>query len=140
MITTLPIFRVAGLAQTVSREATLATLKDLHQRWFAAPPELKAFSPTLYAVLQYPDENTVKITFGKLVATDTELPENLSDAWIAPQVYELFETDDVVDTWTQIAANGSLNRRFLADLVVYPSVGAAKVYVGVVGEVEISEE
>lgn len=139
MISTLPIFRVAGYTQTVSRETTLASLNDLRQRWFAAPPALKAFSPTVYAVLQYPDENTVKITFGKLVATDTELPENLSDAWIAPQVYELFETNDVADTWAQIAADGSLNRRFLADLVVYPSVGAAKVYVGVVGEVEISE-
>lgn len=139
MINTFPIFRVAGYTQTVSRESTLASLNDLRQRWFTEPPALKAFSPTVYAVLQYPDEHTVKITFGKLVATNTELPENVSDTWIAPQVYELFETDDVAYTWAQIAANGSLNRRFLADLVVYPSVGAAKVYVGVVGEVEISE-
>ena len=90
---------------------------------------------------EYTDENKVKITFGKLVANDATLPENLSDAWIAPQNYAVFTmTSNALETWRHIQQQPELNRRFHADFETYPHYGAAKIYVGLVGDVQIIEE
>lgn len=140
-ISTLPIFRVAGLSTIVPREQAQSCAQELRAQWLANPPDLSAFSPTLYGVYQYMDANDVKITFGKLVSTDATLPDHMADVWIAPQNYAVFAADDgdVVSVWAQIAAHQDLNRSFVVDLETYPRVGVPRVYVGLVGAVEISE-
>lgn len=138
---TLPIFRVMGISQTVVRTDAITTAQQLQQQWLASPPHMAGFSQTLYCVYQYPDENKVKITLGKLVANDATLPENLSDAWIAPQNYAVFTiASNALETWLHIPQQSELNRRFHADFETYPHYGAAKIYVGLVGDVRIIEE
>ncbi len=140
-ISTLPIFRVAGLSAIVSRAQAQSCAQELRAQWLANPPNLSAFSPTLYGVYQYIDADKVNITFGKLVSTDAALPDNMFDVWIAPQNYAVFTADDgdMVSIWAQIAAHQDLNRSFVVDLETYPKIGAPRVYVGLVGTVEISE-
>lgn len=131
--TTLPIFRVAGWGETAQRSQAQNTAEMLKQRFQAAEPELAAFSKSLYVVYQYLDDENVKIVAGKLVATDFELPENVADVWVAPQNYA------VLDSW-QAAEQLDLPRNNRVDFETYPAWGTPKVYIGVVGEVEMHEE
>lgn len=131
---TLPIFRVAGLSETASRQNATQTAENVKQRFQAAPPELAAFSTTVYVVHQYLDDNQVKIVAGKLVSTDFELPENADDVWIAPQNYA------VLESWQDLSALPDLPRSFRVDFETYPAFGSPKVYVGLLGDVEMHEE
>lgn len=137
---TLPFFRIAGLKMNVPRDKAVATAQNLRQAFVTQHIELKAFSTTLYAVHQYQDNDTVNVVVGKLVATDDTLPENLNDAWIAPQNYVVFDAPSITETWQHIQQQTDLPRRFLADFETYPTYGSPKIYVGVVGEMDINEE
>lgn len=132
--TTLPIFRVAGCGETVSRSQAQNTAERLKQRFQAAEPELAAFSKTIYVVYQYLDDESVKVVAGKLVATDFVLPENVDDIWVAPQNYALFSS------WQEVNVEADLPRNFRVDFETYPTWGTPKVYVGVIGNVEMHEE
>lgn len=132
--TTLPIFRVAGWGETVSRSQAQNTAEILKQRFQAAEPELAAFSKTIYVVYQYLDDENVKVVAGKLVSTDFVLPENVDDVWVAPQNYALFSS------WQDVAQQPDLPRNFRADFETYPTFGAAKIYIGLSGDVEMHEE
>lgn len=132
--TTLPIFRVAGWGKTAPRSQAQNTAEMLKQRFQAAEPELAAFSKTLYVVYQYLDDENVKVVAGKLVATDFALPENVDDVWVAPQNYALFSS------WQEMEIQPDLSRNFRVDFETYPTWGAPKIYVGVVGDVEMHED
>lgn len=141
---TLPIIRIAGNSRTVPREHAHQTAQTLHQQWLREPPAVSAFSPTLYAVYQYPDPQNCRITFGKLLTSDAPLPDGLHEVWVAPQNYAVFpipNPDDLNRVWAQVQQqSGSLKRRFLADLLIYPASGSGSLYVGVEGDVVITEE
>lgn len=137
---TLPIFRIAGLKMNVSRENAATTAQTLRQQIINQPLEIKAFSTTIYAVHQYQDDGSVNVVVGKLVSTDDTLPENVGDAWIAPQNYVVFDAPSVAETWQHIEQQNDLSRRWLADFETYPAYGSPKIYVGVTGEVDITEE
>lgn len=143
-ISTLPVFRIVGLSETVSRENARVFAQNLRDKYVANPPnDVVAFSPTLYCVYQYLDENQVKITLGNLSSTDTALPENCAEAWVAPQNYAVFmaeNADNIPDLWQHIDQLQDLNRSFLVDLESYPKMGAPRIYVGLLGEVNISED
>lgn len=132
--TTLPIFRVAGLSETTSRDNATQTAENVKQRFQAAPPELAAFSTTVYVVHQYLDDNQVKIVAGKLVSTDFALPENADDVWVAPQNYA------VLESWQDLNELPDLTRSFRVDFETYPAFGSPKVYIGLLGDVEMHEE
>lgn len=118
-----------------------AIAQSLREQFTTQTPPIQGFSSTLYCVYQYPNAETVKITVGRLVANDTPLHENWTDAWIAPQNYAVFEiTHHSADTWAQIQQNTELNRRFHADFEIYPTYGSPKIYIGLQGDVEINEE
>lgn len=145
--TTLPIFRVVGYSQIVARSQAQLATQTLHQQWQEQTPDLPTFSRTLYAVYQYPDEQHTTITFGQLVGKDVNLVNGLHEVWIAPQYYAVYEPhshDNWQDIWSQTHIQtdieGSLKRRFLADLAIYPVNQVAKLYLGLDKEVEISEE
>lgn len=141
--TTLPIFRIAGISATVARTHAQQTAMQLREQFQANPPSLPAFSHTLYCAYQYPDADHVKITFGKLIANDVVLNDGITDAWVAPQNYAVFTPDQpeqYLDTWAEIMANPDLNRRFHTDFETHSAQGASKIYIGLMGEVEIEEE
>lgn len=132
--TTLPIFRVAGCGETVSRSQAQNTAEKLKQRFQAAAPELAAFSKTIYVVYQYLDDENVKVVVGKLVSTDFTLPENVDDVWVAPQNYAL------CSSWQDVAQQPDLPRSFRVDFETYPTFGSPKIYIGLTGDVEMHEE
>lgn len=137
---TLPIFRVAGLKMNVSRDDAQATAQKLRQQFIAQPIDIKAFSTTIYAVYQYQDNGSVNVVVGKLVSTDYALPENVSDVWVAPQNYVVFDAVSVGEMWQRIEQQDDLSRRWLVDFETYPTYGSPKIYVGVTGEIDIAEE
>lgn len=139
--TTLPTFRVIGISQTTTRQLETLTSQKLRQQWLASPPKIGGFSQTLYILYQYIDKDMVKITVGKLVSNDAMLPENLSDVWIAPQNYAVFTINHTTsETWQMIQNKHQLNRRFYIDFETYPVNSAAKIYIGLMSEVEIMLE
>lgn len=136
---TLPIFRVAGLKMSVSRENAVATAQKLHQQFIEKSIKIEAFSTTIYVIYQYQDNNTIDVVVGRLVSTDYELPENVGDVWIAPQNYVVFNASSPTETWQQINQLQDLSRRWLVDFETYPVYGLPKIYVGITGEVDMTE-
>lgn len=132
--TTLPIFRVAGVSETVPRSDCQNFAATLKQRFQAADLHLAAFSTTIYVIYQYLDDENVKMLAGKLVSTDFALPEHADDVWVAPQNYAVYEN------WQEPNENKQLERSFRVDFETYPAFGSPKIYVGLLGDVQIEEE
>lgn len=147
-LTTLPYFRVAGLAQVSSQATRTDDAAQLWQTFLSGSLKdvLPAFSNTLYCVYHdYQDDGRFTMLLGKLVATDAELPEGASDVWVAPQQYAAFELSEkqfqaALPIWQYIEEQKDIQRYYRADFESYPNFGVAKLYIGVQGEVQMEEE
>lgn len=144
--TALPYFRVGGIA---IRSQTAQRADDVAQLWAQQRSgrlnDLTAFSTSLYCVYHdYADDGSCTILLGKLIATDATLPDNMSDAWVAPQNYAVFtlpekDVQSALTVWQDMAQRKDLARRHHVDFESYPAFGAAKLYVGLQGDVEMAE-
>lgn len=145
---TLPYFRVAG----ISKESQLSTysqdIAELWQNWHdnQISKQIQAFSQTTYCVFKYHDNGSFTITLGKLITTDLELPENISEVWIPPQVYACYTLPEknfqaAMQQWQQQILTDNLPpRRQHIDFEAYPAFGEAKIYVSLDQEVKIKEQ
>lgn len=146
--TTLPYFRVAG----ISKESQLSTypqdIAELWQNWNnnQISKQIQPFSQTIYCVFKYHDNSSFTITLGKLITTDLELPEHISEVWIPPQVYAYYTLPEknfqaAIQQWQQkILTDHLLPRRQHIDFEAYPSFGEAKIYVSLEQKVKIKEQ
>ncbi|ULJ69812.1 GyrI-like domain-containing protein [Wielerella bovis] len=147
MQTTLPVFRVAGLHAIIRVAHQADDLAALWQNWLqgSLKDTLPAFSKTVYCVrYDYQVDGSFSVIIGYLVANDTELEATVNDVWLPSQQYQVYTLSEkqysaALSVWTQIA-QGDLSRRFQADFESYPAFGDARVYVGIEGQVNISEE
>ncbi|MDK4536796.1 effector binding domain-containing protein [Kingella kingae] len=146
--TTLPVFRVAGLAANIRAEHAAADLSALWQSWqqSSLQSNIHAFSRTIYCVYhQYQSNGDKQAVLGYLVPNDLDLPDATADVWVLPQQYAVYELPDKQpeSAWTmltQLPDDVQTQRANKMDLESYPSFGLPKIYVGLVGQVEMTEE
>lgn len=144
--TTLPFFRVGGISvRTHSTKRATDVAQLWQQQRSGSLNDLMAFSSSLYCVYHdYAEDGSVTALLGKLISTDTVLPDDMSDVWIAPQHYAVFTQPDkdiqaALLFWQKLEQQHAFARRKHADFECYPTFGATKIYVGLPGEVVIEE-
>ncbi|MDK4625568.1 hypothetical protein QG098_09950 [Kingella kingae] len=94
---------------------------------------------------QYQSNGDKQAVLGYLVPNDLDLPDATADAWVLPQQYAVYELPDkqpesAWTMWTQLPDDVQTQRANKMDLESYPSFGLPKIYVGLVGQVEMTEE
>lgn len=146
IFSTLPVFRIAGVQTQTNAESLSEQIKTLWQQWHEIQNQHHfGFSKTNYCVYQYHENHEITITIGRLVSLDFELAQGIQDVWIPPQNYQVFEfnsknPDEIQTKWQEIRATPPQDYRQHTDFESYPSVGGAKIYIGLTGAVEISED
>lgn len=143
-IKTLPFFRIGGLQ---TEFAAAPSQDQLAQCWQDALSgslnDLPAFSKTLYCVFHdYRDNGGCRLTVGRLISTNIELPETFADVWIKPQQYRtepLSEQANAAEVWAALSADHHPERSRHADFASFPAIGSPMLYTGLNGKVEIEE-
>lgn len=131
--------RIAGIQTRTTLEQAQAERDVLWTRWpDDKASRLPSFTPTVYCVYQYPedDDNSVLITLGRIVAHDLPLPSFAADTQIEPQHFACYEADDITREavyarWLEIEHDAALPRSFRTDFETYGYSGNPKIYVGV---------
>ncbi|WP_230311327.1 hypothetical protein, partial [Kingella kingae] len=85
--TTLPVFRVSGLAANIRAEHAAADLSALWQSWqqSSLQSNIHAFSRTIYCVYhQYQSNGDKQAVLGYLVPNDLDLPDATADVGCCP--------------------------------------------------------
>ena len=106
---------------------------------------MAAFSRSFYAVCHaYSDDRRrFTLTAGCLLPNDAELPAAAAEVWLPPQHYLTYPAADGFQAAlaaAQVQETQHQPRRYAADFAAVPAFGAPALYIGVEGEVRISEE
>ena len=132
----LPVFRVAGLSRDSATDTLAADIEEMRRLWLegSLKTELAAFSRSFYAVCHaYSDDRRrFTLTAGCLLPNDAELP-----AAAAEVCFACFQAALAA---AQAQETQHQPRRYAADFAAVPAFGAPALYIGVEGEVRISEE
>lgn len=144
--TGLPVFRLIGL-QVVSGNTDFAEdFGRLQRQWQAdsSAQALQGFSRSLYLARHDDDGNTCRLTVGRLAAFDAPVPQGLSEHYVPPQQYAVYVLDavglsELPPVWEQLCLT-TPERRKHTDFAVLSENGAVRLYIGIAGDVAITEE
>ena len=143
----LPVFRVAGLSRDSASDTLAADIEEMRRLWLegSLKTELAAFSRSFYAVCHaYSDDRRrFTLTAGCLLPNDAELPAAAAEVWLPPQHYLTYPAADGFQAALAAAQAQETQhqpRRYAADFAAVPAFGAPALYIGIEGEVRISEE
>lgn len=146
--TSLPYFRLAGLGARCTTATRSEIAAKLWHDWHlgSLKENIAAFSQTVYVAYHaFADDGSMALLLGKLVATDALIPDGAAELWVPPQNYAVFGLPEntlaaAKQMWQQIDGRDDLPKQNQVDFESYPQFGAAKVYVGLAGKVEMMEE
>lgn len=124
--TTLPAFRIGGLAAQSDDAGLPETAAALHRAWQNTELRLPAFSQTLYCAFRREADGRTAVLLGRLLPPDAALPDNAAEMWLPPQQYAVRDWADGTDA----AAAACLADGAAWAFASYPVQGGAKLYLG----------